>query len=174
MGVGIVPFPRPDSLSADSGKYKILSSAVDSVGLLKGIDEERSRLALEAYTLYKSEFYKNCAGVSSMKEYMDSVSAEKAAEYGIDIFNSEIGDANLRIFTEMSQTPVNDWSESLDLIYSWCGVMGDSIYGANGSPKYAQAIENQKGKIYDKINQINEALQQSEPGTYESQTKQRW
>ncbi len=160
--MGVIPFPRPDSLSADSPQYRILSAAADSVGRMKGIDAERSKRALEAYATYKSEFYKAYARVDSIEEYRQNQAATEALAFGVDIFHPEIGDANLRIFKEMGNTPVNDYSEAIDTFWTWSGIVGKSIYGFDGMPKYAIAIEANKNQVYEKLDNISKALNKEE------------
>lgn len=160
--MGVIPFPRPDSLSADSEQYWILSAAADSIGLMKGIDAEQSKTALEAYATYKSEFYKAYGRVNSIAEYMEEQAATEALAYGVDIFHSEIGDANLQIFKEMGTTPVNDYSEAIGTFWTWSGIVGSSIYGVSGTPKYSIAIEANKQTIYDKLDTISKALNKDE------------
>ncbi len=160
--MGIIPFPRPDSLPADSDQYWILSAAADSVGLMKGIDSERSLRALEAYSTYKSEFYKAYAHVDSIEEYRQNQAAAEALAFGVDIFHSEIGDANLAIFQEMGNTPVNDYSEAIGCFWTWAGIAGSSIYGVSGMPKYSIAIEANKSSIYDKLDTMSKALNKDE------------
>ncbi len=162
QSMGIIPFPRPDSLSADSSQYRILSAAADSVGLMKGIDDERSKRALEAYATYKSEFYKAYGRVDSIQEYREKQAAAEALAFGVDIFHPEIGDANLRIFQEMGLTPVNDYSEAIDTFWTWSGIVGKSIYGFGGMPKYTIAIEANKNTVYEKLDNISKALKKGE------------
>ncbi|MGN1097609.1 MAG: ABC transporter substrate-binding protein, partial [Clostridia bacterium] len=163
QSMGVIPFPRPDSLSADSTQYQHLSAVADSVGLMKGISSERSERALEAYATYKSEFYKAMARVDSIAEYMDQQAASEALAFGVDIFHPEVGDANLQIFKELGSVPVNEFAESVGIQGTWgADILGASIYGVNGTPKYAIAVEANKNKIYDKIDNISKALKKGE------------
>ena len=160
--MGIIPFPRPDALSADDPQYRVLSAAADSVGLMKGHDAERSRRALEAYATYKSEFYKAYARVDSIEEYRQRHAATEALAFGVDIFHPEIGDKSLEIFQEMGLTPVNDYSEAIGVSGSWSDIVGKAIYNCAGSPKYDIAVEANKVDIYKRLDDMSKALKKGE------------
>ncbi len=161
--MGIIPFPRPDDVAADSDQYRILSAAADSVGLMKGIDKERSERVLEAYATYKSEFYKAYARVDSIEEYIANQAGSEALAFGVDIFHPEVGDSNLAIFQEMGKIPVNEYSEALGVFWTWGNdILGASIYGKGGMPKYAIAVEANKSKIYERLDNISKALKKGE------------
>lgn len=162
QSMGIIPFPRPDALSADDPQYRVLSAAADSVGLLKGHDAERSRRALEAYATYKSEFYKAYARVDSIEEYRQKQAGTEALAFGVDIFHPEIGDQNLEIFREMGLTPVNDYSEAIGVFWSWTDIAGRAIYNFSGTPQYDIAIEANKNTIYEKLDNMSKALRKGE------------
>ncbi len=158
QSMAIIPFPRPDDLPADSKQYHILSAAADSVGLMKGIDPERSKLALEAYATYKSEYYKAYANVDSIEEYRQKQAGAEAMAFGVDILHPEIGDANLRIFQEMGNTPVNDYSEAVGVFWTWTDIAGRAIYNYDGSPKYATAVRQNKTDVYTKLDTMSKSL----------------
>jgi hypothetical protein len=165
--MGIIFFPRPDDIpfveytpeTADSTKYEIAISCADSVGLLRGFSEEESRLALEAYKLYKIEFYKNLGRVNSIEEYKETMAPNEAIQFGIDIFHPEIGEENLKIFQLLGSLPENEYGESMDLLWSYTvNIFGESVYGIGGSPKYAIAVQSKKQSLLDKMTTIAEAL----------------
>lgn len=172
--MGVIPWPRPDDIvytdpyadyenDATRGRYQIYSSVADSVGLLKGFDEDESRLALEAYAMYRSEFYKQLAHVDSFEEYKEKAVAGKAVEDGIDIFHPEIGDANLRIYTQLGNVPENEFGESIEVFWSYAqDVFGRSVYGVGGTPKYRINVEARKSGTYNKIDSISKALNSGE------------
>ncbi len=162
QSMGVIPFPRPDSLPADSPQYHVLSAAADSVGLMKGIDAERSKRALEAYATYKSEFYKAYARVDSIEEYRKKQAGTEALAFGVDIFHPEIGDKNLAIFEEMGVTPVNDYSEAIGVFWSWTDIAGKAIYNYGGMPQYDIAVEANKNTIYEKLDNMSKALRKGE------------
>lgn len=172
--MGVIPWPRPDDVvyndpyedyanDATRGRYQIYSSVADSVGLLKGFDEAESRLALEAYALYRSEFYKELAHVDSFEEYKQKAVAGKAVEDGVDIFHPVIGDANLRIYTQLGNVPENEFGESIEVFWSYSqDVFGRSVYGVGGTPKYRINVEARKSGTYNKIESISKALNSGE------------
>ncbi len=160
--MGIIFFPRPDSIphgEYGTTKYEIAMSCADSVGLLRGFSEAESRLALEAYKLYKIEFYKNLGRVDTIKEYYETMAPNEAIQFGIDIFHPEIGNDNLEIFEKLGAMSENEFGEAMSIIWSFAdGIFGNSVYGVGGSPKYAIAVESKKQQIYDSMNNIADAL----------------
>ncbi|MGN1097881.1 MAG: hypothetical protein ACI4SS_03175, partial [Clostridia bacterium] len=172
--MGVIPWPRPDDIvytdpyadyadESKRGRYQIYSSVADSVGLLKGFSEEESRLALEAYAMYRSEFYKALGHVDSFEEYKETMVASKAVEDGVDIFHPEIGDANLRIYKQLGNVPENGFGESIEVFWSYAqDVFGRSVYGVGGTPKYRINVEAKKSGTYNKIDSISKALNSGE------------
>ncbi len=168
--MGVIPFPRPDDVDIKdpyedygTGRYQIYSSVADSVGMLKGFSEEESRLALEAYAMYRSEFYKELGRVDSFEEYREKMAAGKAVEDGVDIFHPEIGDANLRIYRQLGSIPENEFGESIEVFWSYAqDVFGRSVYGVGGTPKYRINVEAKKQGTYNKIESISKALNSGE------------
>lgn len=161
--MGIITFPRPDSLPADSPKYQQLNPVADSVGLMKGISTERSKRVLEAYATYKAEYYKALAHVDSIAEYMDEQANSEALAFGVDIFHPEVGDVNKEIFSYLGSIPNNEFAESFGLQGTWAAdILGASIFGVNGTPKYSIAIEANKSKIYNRLDDISKALKKGE------------
>jgi hypothetical protein len=160
--MGIIPFPYPDGTDQNSEDYALLSPMADSVGLLRGIDAETSRLALEAYKMYKVEYYKALAHVDSIEEYMKEQAGSNALTFGLDIFHSEVGDANLKIWQEFGAEPANEFSEAVGVMWTWSDILGKSIYGISGTPKYRIAIASNKQSIYDKLETISKAVNSKE------------
>lgn len=165
--MGIIFFPRPDDIpyveytpeTADSTKYEIAISCADSVGLLRGYGEAESRLALEAYKMFKTELYKNIGRVDSIAEYKETMAPNEALSFGIDIFHPEIGDDNLKIFQLLGSLPENEYGESMELLWAYTvSIFGESVYGIGGSPKYAIAVQSEKQSILDRMTTIAEAL----------------
>ncbi|MDO4563071.1 MAG: extracellular solute-binding protein [Clostridia bacterium] len=163
QSMAVIPFPRPDDVAADDPKYQHLGAVADSVGLMKGVSPEHSRLALEAYKLYKNTYYSAMARVDSISEYMNTAAESEALAFGIDIFHEKIGDDNLEIFRELGTVPGNEFAESIGVQGIWgADILGASIYGVNGMPKYATAIEANKTRIYTRIDNISKALMSGE------------
>ncbi len=167
--MAVIPFPRPDDIKMSdpykeygTNRYRIYSAVADSVGVLRGFDEEETRLAIEAYSLYKTEFYKEMGHTDSMLEYKKAAVGGDALGSGIDIFHPEIGDANLRIFDQIGNIPENEFAESMSLITPFCcDIFGASAFGVNGAPSYRINLEASKAKVFDQLESISEALNSS-------------
>lgn len=160
--MGIIPFPYPDGTDQNSESYDLLSPMADSVGLLRGIDPETSKIALEAYKMYKVEYYKALGHVDSIAEYMEEQAASNALTFGLDIFHETVGDANLAIWKEFGAEPANEFSEAVGVMWTWSDILGKSIYGIQGTPKYRIAIASNKQTIYDKLDTISKAVNTNE------------
>lgn len=160
--MGIIPFPYPEKNGQNNPDYALLSPMADSVGLLRGIDPETSRLALEAYKMYKVEYYKALGHVDSIAEYMDKQAGSNALTFGLDIFHSEVGDDNLNIWKEYGAEPANEFSEAVGVMWEWSDILGKSVYGISGTPKYRIAIASNKQSIYDKLDTISKAVNSDE------------
>lgn len=159
--MGVIPFPYPDGTNPhqdENSSYRHLTPMADSVGLLRGIDPETSRRALEAYKMYKVTFYTALADVDTIAEYMVERADDEALAFGVDIFHPEIGDANLEIWIEFGEEPANDFSEACGIMWTWSGILGKSMYGINGYSKYRTAVQANKQEIYDKMETIGEAV----------------
>ena len=151
--MGIVPWPRADRLDADSADYSQVITLGDSVGILKGVDAEKTELALKAYRLYWLTYYKTLGGVDNLKEYTSSQAASQAAGFGFDIYNETYGQGVLDAFTYISQHLGNDYADLLNLRVAWDDIFGKSLCGVDGfSDNYAVAVE---ANISDFTNQIS-------------------
>lgn len=156
--MAVIPFPYPDGTDQNDPNYRHLNPMADSVGLLRGIDKETSKLALEAYKLYKVEYYKTMAGVDSIEDYMVEQADDEALNFGIDIFHPEIGEQNLQIWIEFGKEPANEYSESCGVMWTWSDILGKSVYGIDGYPKYRTAVAANKASIFKKHDDISAAL----------------
>ncbi len=156
--MGIIPFPYPDGTDSTNENYAHLAPMADSVGLMRGIDEETSILALKAYKMYKVEYYKAIGHVDSIAEYMEQQAASDALAFGLDIFHPEVGEDNLAIWREFGAEPANEFSEACDVMWNWSDILGKSIYGVQGTPKYRIAIGANKQVIYDKLDTISKSV----------------
>ena len=159
--MGVIPFPYPDGTNPhtdENSKYRHVTPMADSVGLMRGTDKETSILALEAYKMYKVEFYKAYAQVDSITQYMEERASADALTFGVDIFHPEVGEQNLAIWQEFGAEPANEYSEACDVMWGWSDILGRSIYGVNGYAKYRTAVQANKQEIYKKLETIGEAL----------------
>lgn len=170
--MGILFFPRPDDVPFKEYnndvhmdkdyKYNIGISCADSIGLLRGFDEAESRLALEAYAMFRTEFYKNYGHVDSMEEYRNTMSEEEAMAFGVDIFHPEIGDKNLEIFKMLGTLTQNEFCEGMNVHDRWgVSIFGKAAFAVPGASKYAVYVKANENLVTDFLNQIQEALKGS-------------
>ncbi len=160
--VGIVPWPRPDDLDVDDEAYQQVITLGDSVGVLKGVDEEKTKLALEAYKLYWATYYKTLGGVDDLTQYQSSMAASQAAGYGFDIYNETYGEDVLNAFIYISENLSNDYADLLNLRVSWDDVLGKSLYGLEGMADYSVAIEENMNLFENQINNMEAILSSDE------------
>jgi hypothetical protein len=161
--MGIVPWPRADRLSADSDEYKQVITLGDSVGILKGIDEEKTELALKAYRLFWVTYYKTLGGVDDLSQYTATMAASQAAGFGFDIHTETYGQDILDAFTFISQNLGNDYSDLLNLRVAWDDIFGKSLCGVDGfSDNYAVAVEANKSDFTNQISNMESLLSSNE------------
>jgi len=163
--MGVVPFPRPDSLSNDDPKYQQLVSPGNQMAVLKGLSKERTELALETYKLYWSTVYKTLSNSDNALDYLTTQAKNTALNFGFDVTNEVYGEAVMEAFIGLSVDPnPNEFATILSWGEMWAEqIMGNSLYGLNGSPKYSGAIDSQKNRILDAMSSIENALSASEP-----------
>ncbi len=170
--MGIIFFPRPDNVPFkeynndvhmdDDYKYNIAISCADSVGLLRGHDADVSRLALQAYAMYRTEFYKNYGAVDSIAEYKESMAASEAVAFGIDIFHEEIGDKNLEIFKLLGSLTENEFCEGMNIHERWgVNIFGRAAFAVPGASKYSVFVKANENLVTDSLNNIQTALKGS-------------
>ena len=163
--MGIMFFPRPDDIPfteeyvPGQTPYEICIACCDSLGLLKGFSYEESHLAVEAYTLYTMELYKNIGRVDTIAEYREKMAPHEALTFGIDIFHPEVGDDNLAVFSLLGSLPENEFGEVMSLLGTYSTeIFGKSVYGIGGSPKYPIAVQAKKSILFDRMETISGAL----------------
>ena len=167
--MGIIFFPRPDDVPFKEYnnevhmdpdyKYNIAISCADSVGLLRGHDKDVSRLALEAYAMYRTEFYKNYGAVESIAEYRETMAANEAVAFGIDIFHEEIGDKNLEIFKMLGSLTENEFCEGMNVHERWgVNIFGKAAFAVPGASKYPVYVKANENLVTDSLNNIQNAL----------------
>ncbi len=170
--MGIIFFPRPDNVPFKEYnndvhmdpdyKYNIAISCADSVGLLRGHNKEVSRLALEAYAMYRTEFYKNYGKVDTIAEYRETMAANEAVVFGIDIFHEEIGDKNLEIFKMLGSLKENEFCEGMNIHEKWgINIFGKSVYSVGGATKYPVYVKANENTVINALNDIQNALKGS-------------
>ena len=166
--MGIIFFPRADSIPYEGDyvpgqtKYSLSKPACDSYGVLKGHSEEETRLAIKAFQLYTTEYYKAIGRVDSMTEFREKMFESEALGSGLDIFHPRLGEANLEIFKLLGSLPCNEYGEVMNLFGPYSiEIFGKSVYAVGGSPKYATAVRAKKDGVYAMMDNMSKALQKS-------------
>lgn len=139
--VALMPFPRPDRLAEDDPSYQQYVLAGDLLGVLKGIDEDQARTALQAFRLYWETYYKLKAGVDNMAEYVAANAESQAIAYGLDIMHPEVGDGVLNAFTyNANKCSINEFGQLMGMWGAWESVLGKGWYGIDGMASFETAI----------------------------------
>ena len=141
QSMGYVPFPRPDHMELDDPNYRDCRIPGESYAILKGTDEEKIPLAIQATYMYLN------GETGEPKE-----EGEKSVFIGMDMFHPEIGQDMVDIYHKRSEeTVVNELADVFSISGKFIRLVGDSIYGRNNTPKYSVAIEQQRGIFDDAI-----------------------
>jgi len=162
--MGVVPFPRPDHMAADDPRYEQVAEPLDQAGLLKGVPKERAELALQAYKLYWSTFYKTLANGEKALDYFTNLAKSEAINNGFDVTNEDYGDLIMEAFMAIASTKPNEQQSIMPWTNLWSDtILGDSLYGLNGRPKYDAAIDSMKNQLIDSMSAIQTALSSDAP-----------
>jgi hypothetical protein len=154
--MGIVPFPRPDSMAFNDSAYEQASTTGNTFCLLKGVSADQSRLALEAFKLYYLTMFRERAGSDRALDFLDTTAEVNAAAAGYDVFHEKIGPDILEIYANYSPASPNEYADMLGIHDPFLEqVVGQSIYGYDGSPRYAV-------NVAQKLNVIEELLASTE------------
>lgn len=162
--MGVVPFPRPDSMALDDVAYRQLNDATDCYAIPKGISAERTELAIKVFKEYTQSYYKKMANSDKAMDYFRSEASARseAIRLNLDITNEEYGDnifAAFRYLVEGDNAFVNDYSKNAGLYEYWShDILGYSYHGIDGSPSYGVQVEAKKGIIDDMIANYTAAL----------------
>ncbi len=160
--MGLVPFPRPDDMAADDPNYENESRVRDSIAFLKGFDEETTILAMKVAKTYLTEYHLAKGNVETMAEFLPATAESEALAAGYDIFHEKIGNDLLEIFGSYCPA-ANEMSEMLGVeAYFVENIVGQSIYGFDGSPKFAVNVEQKKQNVYDQLSSMEAALNSTE------------
>ena len=161
--VALMPWPRPDNLAKDSEDYRQVISVGDVWGVLKGIDAEKTELALKVFRTYWETYYELKAGVTDMSQYKEAMAETEAMKYGLDIFNETLGDGILNAFIFNSEKCVpNDFANLLGMRDPWDRIVGKGFYGVEGMPSYEVAIEANMNQFTDTMAQMEAILGSNE------------
>jgi len=158
--LGIVPWPRPDDVDFDSDTYKQPISVTDSVGILKGIGEEKTELALKAYILYWKTYYKTLGGVDTVAEYKENAVVDTLKGYGVDLTNEVYGDDLIECFSYIGNNLRADFGDMLGLQSDdrWGLIVGKSLYGIDGFGSYDVAAAANKAILQNVIDETQAIL----------------
>ena len=166
--IGIIPWPRPDGMSADDSNYMQSTNGGNSVAILKGVSEEKTRLAIQSYILYWNTYYEALGGVDSVADYQAKTALTELANYGVDVYNEVYGQSLIDCYTFILGHMNTNWAHTLGLWdkggdnTGWEAILGESLYGLNGTASYDVAIQARKSALSNKINTIATALKSSE------------
>lgn len=158
--MGIVPFPRPDNMPEGDKRYRQLQRSPGNVCIPKGVSKEKTKLCVEAFKLYYSEYYKNLGGTDKALDYFNKKNAEAAALLtGIDVTNEVYGSDMVDAYMAYNpQLVANEYVSVAGWEAQWNTLLKNALFGLNGSSKYALSIESEKGWYYDQIERMKEAL----------------
>lgn len=161
--IGIVPWPRPDDMALEDPNYQQVLTVGDSIGILKGVDPETTKLALEFLKVFYSTYYKTLGAVDNVLDYKDSVATAQATSFGFDIFNETYGDDLLETFKYVANHTVpNDYSDLLGYRVVWDDIFGKSLYGIDGYASYDVSIAANKNLFTDKAAEMEAILASNE------------
>ena len=160
--IGIVPWPRNDSLELESPEYTQAITLGDSVGVLKGVSPEKTKLALQAYALYWSTYYKVLGGVDSMADYKEQSALSELAAMGMDVYNETYGESLIECFNFIGAHLSNDYADLLGLRVSWDDIFGKSIYGIDGFSSYDVSIKANASDFTNVISNMEAVLSTNE------------
>lgn len=161
--IGIVPYPRPDDMALEDEKYQQVLTVGDSLGILKGVDEETTKLCLEFLKVFYKTYYEEYGGVENVLDYKEKVAAAQATSYGFDIFNETYGDSLLETFNYVAEKTVpNDYADLLGFRVKWDTIFGKSLTGIEGFPAYDVAIKANMDEFTKTISEMEAILAGSE------------
>ena len=156
--VGIVPWPREDSLSVDDPEYTQAITLGDSVGVLKGVSPEKTELALKAYALYWTTYYKALGGTDTVMEYKEKNALEELNKMKLDVLNEKYGDKIIECFLAIGDKLVNDYADMLGIRVTWDEIVGQSLYGLNGMSAYDVAVKANMNLFTNVISNVESIL----------------
>lgn len=156
QSIGFIPFPRPDHMAADDPNYQPSVTKGSSTIIPKGISEEKIPIAIATYNLFTEKVTKAKAELKAALGEDDTKTLK-----GTDIFHEKIGADTAEIYNNWC-APVNEYSIMVGVYWNFMEIAGDSLWGANGSPRFDVAWESNKNKITDKLSTIEALLNTEE------------
>lgn len=157
--MGVVPFPRPDDIPAGDARYQQVVGTDNQMGILKGVSKEKTELALKAFQLYYRTYYKTLSGSDKALDYLSKNAKAEAINLGFDVVNEQYGEDILKAFIAISGSKTNEYQAIMPWTNKWSDeILGKSIYGLGGSPKYSAAVDSQKNIILETISSTEKVL----------------
>ena len=157
--MGIIPYPRPDDMAFNDPRYQhVMAAGGDCYAILKGVSPDKSRLALEAMKLYFLTTYRVISSSERALDFLAATAGEMAVADGFDIFHEEIGEDILNIYAQYSPRIINEFSGLAGVGGLWEETVGNSLYGVDGSPKYAVAIARNKALLENTIAEFEASI----------------
>ncbi|MCD8106158.1 MAG: hypothetical protein LUF35_14465 [Lachnospiraceae bacterium] len=153
--MGVVPFPRPDSMEADDPNYRQVNDATDCYAIPKGLSEERTELVIKVFKEYTQSYYKKLADSDKAMDYYYSESSAMnvAISLNLDVTNEEYGENILTAFRYLvdgDNALVNEYSKNAGIYEYWShDILGYSLFGVNGASSYEVQVEAEAGVIDD-------------------------
>jgi len=166
--IGIIPWPRPDGVAADSDTYMQSTNGGNSCAILKGVSEEKTELAIKSFILYWQTYYKALGGVDSVAEYQAAAALSDLANYGVDLYNEKYGDALVDCYTYILGHINTNYANLMGLWEDgtshdkWTEILGKSFYGVDGMSSYDVAIKANLSNLTNKTDEIAAILQTDE------------
>lgn len=160
--IGIVPWPRPDDMALDSEDYQQVITIGDSVGVLKGVSEEKTELALKAYKVYWQNFYKALGGTETVAAYKEQSALTEMANMGLDIYNEQYGDKLIECFNFIGTHLGDDYADLMGIRVAWDDIIGKSLYGMDGMSSYDVSVKANMNEFTNVINNMETILASNE------------
>jgi len=166
--MGIVPFPRPDSMAADDPRYRQLNDAKDCYAVPRGVSRDMAELAVKAFREYTVSYYKKMANSDRALDYLQSDASARASalKMFLDITNEDYGEDLLDVWKFLGSNEniaVNEYAKNVGIWDFWGGeILGDSLYGINGASSYAVQVDAKMGQVNEIMNTIRRALNSAE------------
>ena len=157
--MGIIPFPRADFIPAGDPRARMESTPGNSWGVLRGIDDETTRLVLEAWRLFTIEYWRAFGGVSNVAEYRAATAMHEAVLQGFDIFHPVVGADVLHIFTYYSSASPNEFAGMIGIDgFVTQNIIAHSIWGVDGAPSFSVNVHQRLPEVYAMIDRTGGAL----------------
>lgn len=163
--VGVVPWPRPDTMAADDPKYQPLNETKDGWAFVRGIGAQKTELAVRAFKEYLAVEYATRAGSTRALDYLqtDRGLRSYAAEYGYDVLHPTYGDDILKAMKAFPTTP-NDYGRATGWMITWeFSILGDSIWKIKNTPAYSVNAEQFLPRIRSFMSDLQLSVDNGQP-----------